>query len=88
MFFTLNAAAQAYINPLKRFATHNLEGINQFSASSPQGVTSGKLYQFGRNVPLPTSGNVEKSVKQNHLQTPVVGYHHPNGSRADNDWFT
>ncbi len=89
LFFTLNAAAQAYINPLKRFATHNLEGINQFSASSPQGVTSGKLYQFGRNVPLPTSGNVEKSVKQNHLQTPVVWgtTFIQTAHAADNDWF-
>ena len=89
LFFTLNAAAQAYINPLKRFATHNLDGVNQFSTSNPQGVTSGKLYQFGRNVPLPNSGNVEKSSKQPTILTPVVwGTTFIQTAHAtDNDWF-
>lgn len=40
-----------YVNPLSRWATHNVDNLNTF-VTGEVSTARGKLYQFGRNIPL------------------------------------
>lgn len=45
------------VNPLSRFATHNLDMLNTFATGDEQ-TAKGKMYQWGRNIPFPAEGAI------------------------------
>ncbi len=51
------------VNPLSRFATHNLDVLNTFAAGDEQ-TTKGKMYQWGRNIPFPAEGTITTAPGQ------------------------
>lgn len=52
LFATTNIKGQdSYVNPLKRWATHNVGELNTFAEGDAR-ATPGMFYQFGRNIPF------------------------------------
>ncbi|RNC66795.1 DUF1735 domain-containing protein [Proteiniphilum sp. X52] len=45
------------LNPLERWAKFNVGELNTF-ATGDEKTASGMLYQYGRNIPLPPTGNI------------------------------
>ncbi len=57
LYATLTINSQQYVNPLERWANYNLGDLNSFTTGD-EDITIGKYYQYGRNVPLASEGDV------------------------------
>lgn len=55
--FVKSLAASTYVNPLSRLAEYNLGDVNQFASEKDINgwPVAGKIYQWGRNVPFPST---------------------------------
>lgn len=55
ILFVLNCVnAQSYLNPLERISEYNLNGVNEFTSDV---WSRGKLFQWGRNTPIPSDNS-------------------------------
>ena len=94
LFLTSTIIAQEkYVNPLERWATHNIEELNTFATGDPI-TAKGKLYQFGRNVPLTSEGNVLywANIKGPYVDGSPANYrvwhiHYLNNFNNTGNWF-
>ncbi|MEA4917644.1 LamG domain-containing protein [Proteiniphilum sp.] len=81
------------VNPLSRFATHNLDVLNTFTAGDEQ-TTKGKMYQWGRNIPFPAEGDItivggiaaslnDPKIWSDDFIVSAAGSWHPSPNRTD-----